>query len=189
MASAVPPAEGTPLQTGTVEPAAEPAQSAAEPQPGPPVEAQLVRLGLLTVAQLAEANRERFESGRSVLEIVLERGWLSRRDLEVLFGDSLPAPATEVEAPAPEPEPEPQPAPELPPAATASKRFHVAIHLIDGDYVEVDAAGDEAAAQARGRQIVTELSQPRDGDWPLYGGRFIKPEAIVSVDIVEEELG
>ena len=177
--SAVPPPESVPPERGSAFPAEASSPPARE---APPVEAQLVKLGLITVAQLAEANRERFQSGRPVLEIVQERGWISQKDMEVLFGAAAPAPAAEP-APSLEPEPEPEP------VFAVTSRFNVAIRLVDGEFVEVTTAADEDAAHARAREVVADLSHPREGDWPFYGGRFLRPDAIVSVDVVEEELG
>jgi hypothetical protein len=182
--SALPPPESVQPGLGSALPAEAPSPPARE---AAPIEAQLVKLGLLTVAQLAEANRERFQSGRSVLEIVQERGWISQKDMEVLFGDAAPPPAAEPTPQVPA-EPEPVVAPEPAPVLVPTRRFNVAIRLVDGEFVDVTTVDDEDAAHGCAREVVADLSRPRDGDWPFYGGRFLRPDAIVSVDVVEEEL-
>src|SRR5438309_10600170 len=58
--------------------------SAPEPvpaRPTPPLEAQLVRLGLLTPDQVATLMREEAETGRAFLELVREHEWVKEEDL------------------------------------------------------------------------------------------------------------
>src|SRR5436190_23069582 len=47
----------------------------------PSIEAQVVRLGLMTPDQVATAMREEAETGRTFDEIVIDHGWLSADDL------------------------------------------------------------------------------------------------------------
>src|SRR2546421_1104226 len=49
-----------------------------------PLEAQLVQQGKLSMGQLAQAHRDRLEKGGSVLDIVVERGWVSTEDVAAL---------------------------------------------------------------------------------------------------------
>src|SRR5919201_2057925 len=122
---AEPPLSPTPLASAVEPPAAPaptpaPAPLAAAPlapapvapigrvEPAPerrtdlPLEAQLVRMGLLTLEQLAEANRTRLESGGTVADIVVANGWVTREQIAVLNGESpAPGPAPVAEAPAP----------------------------------------------------------------------------------------
>jgi hypothetical protein len=42
----------------------------------PPPEAELVEAGKLTMGQLAQAHRDRLETGKPVLDIIVERGWI-----------------------------------------------------------------------------------------------------------------
>src|SRR5436190_261406 len=122
-----------------------------------PIEAQLVRLGLLSVGQLAEAHRQRLETGRPVLEVAIEKGWIDAAEVERLGGPpaapTAPAPEAEADVVAesePEPEPAPEPAvvpePETPAAeapAASTTSFAVLIHLSDGERVEVDRVDTE----------------------------------------------
>src|SRR4051812_26595798 len=47
----------------------------------PSIEAQVVRLGLMTPDQVATAMREEAETGRTFDEVVVEHGWVSAEDL------------------------------------------------------------------------------------------------------------
>src|SRR5919201_787293 len=75
-----------------------PLASAVEPAPERrtdlPLEAQLVRMGLLTLEQLAEANRTRLENGGTVADIVVANGWVTPEQIAVLNAESAaPEPA------------------------------------------------------------------------------------------------
>ena len=246
----------SPLAPAPVAPPA-PVQAAAERPVDLPLEAQLVRMGLLTLEQLAEANRTRLESGGTVADIVVANGWVTREQIAVLTGETPtgepatpaadePGPAAEerapvAEAPAPalapaptlappptlapapspapeaapllrvaDPEPEPMPeplpepevvavAPPVPVAPTAPIESHpvkigapapptftVALRLHGGERVDVLSGVEEAEAKARAKEIVSELSSLGADEWPSYAGRFLRPEAIVSVDVFQD---
>jgi hypothetical protein len=83
-----------------------------------------------------------------------------------------PAPAT----------PEPEPAPQL--GAQAS--WGVLLRLANGERLELGAFTSEAEAVERARAVVAQAAS-QDG-WPFVNGRFIRPDAIVSVDLVELEV-
>jgi 2-oxoglutarate dehydrogenase E2 component (dihydrolipoamide succinyltransferase) len=189
-----------------------------------PLEAQLVRMGLLSLEQLAEANRTRLESGGTVADIVVANGWVTPEQIAVLTGEPVapaeptpePTPVVEISpppAPAPEPEtapslqlaepapPAPAPAPEpllAPPApavepvapiaaSPSAGTFCVALRLQGGERVDVLTRVDEPSAQARAREIVSELARVRPDEWPHYAGRFLRPDAIVSVDVFADD--
>jgi hypothetical protein len=97
-------------------------------------------------------------------------------------------PPAHVEAPAPETtfsrveaeEPRThEPQPELPSALS----YEVSLRLADGERVPVGSFGEPQKAREYARDVVKHLSQDADG-WPFFGGRFLRPETIVSVDIV-----
>jgi hypothetical protein len=99
--------------------------------------------------------------------------------------EPLAAPAL---APAPEPTPEPAavaPEPQtvrfVEPAAieTIARVF---VRLSNGERVEAGSFDDIATAKTRAGEVVRQVSNGEDG-WPFFGGRYIRPEAIVSVDI------
>jgi hypothetical protein len=63
---------------------------------------------------------------------------------------------------------------------------HVVVQLVDGDRV---LAGTFAAAEDAHR-IAKELQSSfaqSDSVWPLVEGRYLRPQAVVSIDLVEEE--
>jgi hypothetical protein len=173
---------------------------APAPAPAPSTENLLVRFGLLTTEQVDEALRDQRGSGKHVAQIAIERGWVTRDQLAELVTQTPPQtpppaePEPEAEpvpvpvppaavAPAAEPEvaPEPEPAPSRPEAALATVA-RVWARLSTGDRIEVAAFGDLGEARERAHELVGRLSADRP-EWPCFGGRFVRPEAIVSVDV------
>lgn len=206
----------------------------------PPLEAELVQAGKLSMGQLAQAHRDRLETGKQILDIIVERGWVSAHEVAVLRAEngvespaeqantSEPEPATEPEPelepaavtispPAPteaapvatEPEPklapavvtispsaptEPAPpvaveavstpAPTEPAPAATEKRFIVAIRLISGELIEAGETDDEDKAAALGHAVIADVAEAGGDEWPFFAGRYIRPEAIVSIDLL-----
>ena len=178
------------------------------------------------MGQLAQAHRDRLEKGGAVLDIVVERGWVSAEEVAALrAGHGVPAPvATEtvsepesegapaaaatptpvavprpVPVPAPnaapladaDPEPTPEPPPDLAATVTSPQPVaiphRVAIRLTNGELVAVGEADDEERAQAIGQAIISELASATRDEWPFFGGRYLRPETIVSVDVIAAE--
>jgi hypothetical protein len=96
-----------------------------------------------------------------------------------------------VEVPAPPVELPEHPAAEHEPAASEEPEdgptWTVAVRLSDGDRVEVGTfrSSDEAKEQARTVALQLETGT----NWPFFASRFLRPEAIVSVDLIESEQG
>ena len=174
--------------------------SARSPQNQPSIEAQVVRLGLMTPDQVATAMREEAESGRSFDEIVVGHGWVSADDLArvrapvTAVPDPEPQPAPPV-AIVPDPEPEAvQPAPieaafvepafvepeVVMPVATATAA-EVFVRLSNGERLGAGAYDSEAGAETRAKDLMRALDG--NGDWPQLDGRFIRPDAVVSIDV------
>jgi hypothetical protein len=113
-----------------------------------------------------------------------------------------PAEAAEHE-PDPEPQPvaaDPEPAPlriaPPQPVQTATQStepgvitFRVVIRLSNNDRVEAAVVGDPIAAKAQAKALIRYIAGKDGTDWPYVGGRFLKPDAIVSVDLVEQNPG
>jgi len=122
----------------------------------------------------------------------------------------LPAISPEPVAPAVEPEPialvapapvELTPEPIIEPLAAAepvrvpeleelfapkrSTDFRVVVRLKEGDGVEVGSFRDFGTAMEGAQEVIEQFSSATDGQWPFYAGRFIRPDLIVSVDVVE----
>jgi hypothetical protein len=100
----------------------------------------------------------------------------------------------------PEPDPEPAPAPLriAPPQPVEAERqstepgvvtFRVVIRLSNSDRVEAAVVGDPMAAKAQAKALIRYIAGKDGTDWPYIGGRFLKPDAIVSVDLVEQSPG
>ena len=130
-------------------------------------------------------------------------------ELEPALPPMPPDPELEVET-APQPEPElpamapevelseqslPMKAPDFPPldlaAATAApsipaapaKTFKVVVRLVDGNGVEVGDFRDFGTAMEGAQEVIEQFTNA-NGSWPFYAGRFIRPDLIVSVDLV-----
>jgi hypothetical protein len=110
------------------------------------------------------------------------------------------APASPLSIPSPTPlpvQPAPAPAPQLvelhrtlepavtprPEPANATPTVRVLARLSNGERIEVGAHEDELAAKAEATALMRFLRET-GGDWPFLSGRFVRPDAIVSVDIV-----
>ena len=90
-----------------------------------------------------------------------------------------PAPVT-AEPVAAEPVAEPAEGPSVDVAWT------VVLRLADDERVEVGSFAGEAEAVDGARTVVRQIGS--EGSWPFFAGRFIRPEAIVSVDLVQLEV-
>jgi Type II secretion system (T2SS), protein E, N-terminal domain len=77
------------------------------------------------------------------------------------------------------PEPQAEPEHELPSAVS----YDVSLRLVDGERVPIGSFGDPQKAREYAREVVLHLSDETDG-WPFFSGRFMRPDTIVSVDIV-----
>ena len=115
-----------------------------------------------------------------------------------------PVELTPIELPAdpflPAPAPEPLVEPELPaePAIDPSifeqfetaelqgprGTFRVVVRLSDGDGVEVGEFRDFGTAMEGAQEVIEQFSNA-NGSWPFYAGRFIRPDLIVSVDVLD----
>jgi hypothetical protein len=113
-----------------------------------------------------------------------------------------PAPEPAAEEPAEEPEPpmlepaaeepaeEPEPAPSEPnPAAdeAQSTKHVVLVRLRDGESVRIGEHPNGAAASAQAAKTVSQIAAASaSGKWPMFADRYVSPDTIVSVDLLEE---
>jgi hypothetical protein len=94
-------------------------------------------------------------------------------------------PAVEsLEPPAPEPLAVEEPVFELPAVAPHAGAFRVIVRLSDGDGVEVGEFRDFGTAMQGAQEVIDQFSHS-NGTWPFYAGRFIRPDLIISVDVVD----
>jgi hypothetical protein len=103
--------------------------------------------------------------------------------------------ATGLAEPEPAAEPVPAAEPEQPPAETAEPDvaaegeavavayFEVVLRLADGERLSIDSLPTNEAAQAKAQEIIMQVAASEPGKWPFIGGRFLRPDTILSVDI------
>lgn len=90
--------------------------------------------------------------------------------------------------------PDPEPNPDATPAdawavedAAAGPR-RVVVRLIGSEDVELGQAGSRDEALALAREVVRQIAAAEAaGEWPQLEGRFLRPGAIVSVDVLRTE--
>jgi hypothetical protein len=108
-----------------------------------------------------------------------------------------PQPAPEPLAPlAPEPEPmaaepapPPAPTPEVAPQPSNKPAvIHVVVlRLSDGEVLEVGTFVDAAEASSSAQQVVAQIAAAEgEATWPFFADRYLRPETIISVDLLEE---
>ena len=79
---------------------------------------------------------------------------------------------------------------EPPPAAGEPRsEFELIVRLSDGNQVPVGMFGTLEEAQEQAGAVVKQFSEAKDGSWPFIGGRYLRPETIVSIDIEHHESG
>jgi hypothetical protein len=74
-----------------------------------------------------------------------------------------------------------------PDAATANgpRGVLVVLRLQDGEQVAIAEHENRAAAMEAAREVIEQLASTSGKAWPFHAGRFIRPEVIVSIDLVE----
>jgi Type II secretion system (T2SS), protein E, N-terminal domain len=92
-----------------------------------------------------------------------------------------PPPATPVVVIAETPPAPPEPAP-----VQLETTHSVVLRLTGEDRVEIGAFGSQEEAETFARAVVGRITNAEElGEWPLFGQRFIRPQGITSVDVVE----
>ena len=74
----------------------------------------------------------------------------------------------------------------LDPFGQARTVFRVVVRLQDGEGVEVGEFRDFGTAMEGAQEVIEQFANA-NGTWPFYAGRFIRPDLIVSVDVVDGE--
>jgi hypothetical protein len=72
------------------------------------------------------------------------------------------------------------------PPALANHLVHVVVRLVDGDRVVAGSYADTAEARRSAEELLGRFAETGTA-WPLVGDRYLRPEAVVSIDLVEEE--
>jgi hypothetical protein len=161
-----------------------PAPPTAQVSPTSP-EALLLRYNLMTSEQMAQALGERIVTGKDVATIALEKGWITQDDLAQVQAYAAPVPVP-VPVPAPVPEPAPVAPTALPPAPETVVQAHVApvalfIRLANGERIAAGTFASQELAMNEGRLLALRMGH--EGEWPFLEGRYIRPEAVVSIDV------
>ena len=66
---------------------------------------------------------------------------------------------------------------------TPSELRRVVVRMTDGEVLQVGTAPNRDSALVLARTVIAEIEEPR-GEWPLVGERMLRPESIVSVDVL-----
>jgi hypothetical protein len=64
-----------------------------------------------------------------------------------------------------------------------SELRRIVVRMSDGEVVQVGTAPNRDSALVLARTVIAEIEEPR-GEWPLVGERLLRPESIVSVDVL-----
>jgi len=101
---------------------------------------------------------------------------------EVVAPPPAPVPVPEPQpvpiAVVPEPEPEPEPVPVL-------VGYAVRGRLVNGEEIEIATVQDPAEAQRIARDAMRACAKVDGSDWPILNGRYVRPQAIVSIEVAE----
>jgi hypothetical protein len=138
-------------------------------------------------ADVETTLREEAETGRPFSELAVERGHVEAADMARL---AEPAQASQQVAPDPEPEAPPEPVvavepvavvePDMP-EAVAPASAQVFIRLTSGERIAAGPFDGADTAEGRAKELMRALDA--DADWPCIEGRYIRPDAVVSIDV------
>jgi hypothetical protein len=70
--------------------------------------------------------------------------------------------------------------------AAVGEVVHVVVRLSDGDRVVAGRFADPEQAHGLAKELQSSFGKT-DGIWPLVEGRYLRPQAVISIDVVEEE--
>ncbi len=118
-------------------------------------------------------------------ELILELppAW-SSTDEEPAEEEASPAPPPQ--EPAPEPPTQEEATPEPPAQEEPASLTGVILRLQDGTTLEVGTFPTVAEAAAEAQEVVIEIAAAdRNSTWPFFAQRYLRPDLIVSVDLIE----
>jgi hypothetical protein len=64
--------------------------------------------------------------------------------------------------------------------------YHVVVRLTDGDRVVAGTFADAEEAHGLAKQLQNGFAGS-NSDWPFVEGRYLRPQAVISIDLVAEE--
>jgi len=76
-------------------------------------------------------------------------------------------------------------------SAPGSKQgaFELVLRLVDGDRIPIGSFDSVDKAQDKAAEVVKQFAETEEGRWPFIGGRFLRPETIVSIDVDQHGSG
>jgi hypothetical protein len=161
--------------TGPAPPPAEPELPAMAPENTSPAPAEP------EIAPLAQANAEAPEQPLAPpppaeptlpeIQVLTPPAPVEEAMVDLPVTESLAPPAAE-------------PGFEVPVNGLQPGAFRVVVRLTDGDGVEVGEFRDFGTAMQGAQEVIDQVSHS-NGSWPFFAGRFIRPDLIVSVDLVD----
>ena len=86
--------------------------------------------------------------------------------------------------------PEPDAAPEVESAPESGRgEFELVMRLLDGDRMSIGFFATAEAAQEKAAEVFKQFAETKEGSWPYIGGRFLRPDTIVSIDVEQHTSG
>jgi hypothetical protein len=72
--------------------------------------------------------------------------------------------------------------------AAADEAHHfVVLRLSEGEQLEIGSFGSTEEAQGFAQEVVRQIAAAEgEATWPFFAGRFLRPETIISVDVIAE---
>jgi hypothetical protein len=64
-----------------------------------------------------------------------------------------------------------------------SELRRVVVRMSDGEVLQIGTAPNRDSALVLARTVIAEIEEPH-GEWPLIGERMLRPESILSVDVL-----
>jgi hypothetical protein len=64
-----------------------------------------------------------------------------------------------------------------------SELRRVVVRLVGDDLVQAGTAPNRDSAIVLARSVIAEIDTP-SGDWPMIGNRILRPDSVLSVDLV-----
>ncbi len=79
-----------------------------------------------------------------------------------------------------------EPAAAPPEQESRGGEYELVLRLADGDRIEIGSFHSIEKAQEKAGEVVKQFADMKEGGgWPFIGGRFLRPETIVSIDVEE----
>ncbi len=104
----------------------------------------------------------------------------TRSEIQTVLGprenDERPLPSLPARAAAP---------PAAHPPAQAGVPHRLVVRLTDGERIELGDYENAFRAQEEAKAVIRRLAAAGVSEWPYFGGRYVRPDSIVSLDLVE----